>query len=83
VKYRKDANGRRRRTIVMYHNNGSLVIVPYEPSIYQATWSVGWSPEKTKIAALSLAEEAALHIVNVVRNNKPLCWCSFFTYTFG
>jgi hypothetical protein len=28
--------------------------------------------EKTKISALSLAQEAALHIVNVVTNNKPL-----------
>jgi hypothetical protein len=28
--------------------------------------------EKSKIAALSLAQEAALHIVNVVTNNKPL-----------
>jgi hypothetical protein len=30
------------------------------------------SNEKNKIAALSLAQEAALHIVNVVTNNKPL-----------
>jgi hypothetical protein len=28
--------------------------------------------EKTKLSALSLAQDAALHIVNVVTNNKPL-----------
>jgi hypothetical protein len=28
--------------------------------------------EKTKLSVLSLAQEAALHIVNVVTNNKPL-----------
>jgi hypothetical protein len=28
--------------------------------------------EKTKLSALSLAQDAALHIVNVITNNKPL-----------
>jgi hypothetical protein len=30
------------------------------------------SNEKSKIAALSLAQQAAIHLVNIVTNNKPL-----------
>jgi hypothetical protein len=35
------------------------------------------SNEKTKLSALSLAQDAALHIVNIVTNNKPLIDVAF------
>jgi hypothetical protein len=38
--------------------------------------------EKTKLSALSLAQDAALHIVNVVTNNKPLI-DEAFTFAVG